>query len=55
MTIAIEIKDGEKVPSKRKLTEGELKFKNEWKGLYEIVICDNDVININKKRSYYNY
>ena len=49
ITIAIEIKDGEKPPSQRKLTDGELKFKNEWKGLYEIVICDDDVLNINNK------
>jgi len=47
ITIAIEIKDGEKPPSQRKLTDGELKFKNEWKGFYQIVICDDDVININ--------
>lgn len=47
-TIAIEIKDGEKTPSQRKLTPGELKFKDEWMGLYEIVICEEDVININK-------
>lgn len=47
ITIAIEIKDGEKPPSQRKLTDGEIKFKNEWKGLYQIVICDDDVININ--------
>jgi len=47
ITIAIEIKDGEKPASKRKLSEGELKFKGDWKGLYELVICDEDVININ--------
>ena len=49
ITIAIEIKDGKKPPSSRKLSEGELKFKSEWKGLYELVICDEDVININKR------
>ena len=48
ITIAVEIKDGEKYPSQRKLTEGELKFKGEWKGFYEIVICDDDVLEINK-------
>lgn len=47
ITIAIEIKDGKKPPSQRKLSEGEVKFKDEWKGKYELVICDDDVININ--------
>jgi Holliday junction resolvase len=36
-TIAIEIKDGSKPPSQQKLSDGELKFKNEWKGEYAIV------------------
>ena len=49
ITIAIEIKDGKKPPSGRKLSEGELKFKSEWQGLYELVVCDEDVININNK------
>lgn len=49
VTIAIEIKDGKKPPSSRKLSEGELKFKSEWKGLYELVICDEDVISVNKR------
>ena len=47
VTIAIEIKDGEKTPSQRKLSTGELKFKSEWLGLYELVICNDDVIAIN--------
>ena len=47
-TIIIEIKDGEKTPSKQKLTEGELKFKNEWQGEYMLVNCIDDVINLNK-------
>ena len=47
ITIAIEIKDGKKPPSSRKLSEGELKFESEWLGLYELVICDEDVIKIN--------
>lgn len=47
VTIAIEIKDGKKPPSQRKLTTGELKFKNEWLGRYELVICNQDVMNIN--------
>ena len=47
ITIAIEIKDGKKPPSQRVLSEGEIKFKDGWQGLYELVICDDDVININ--------
>ena len=49
ITIAIEIKDGKKAASARKLSEGELKFESEWKGLYELVICDEDVIEVNKR------
>ena len=47
-TIAVEIKDGTKIPSKRKLSEGELKFKDSWRGEYALVICNEDVISINK-------
>ena len=47
-TIAIEIKDGKKPPSARKLSEGEVKFRELWQGDYELVICDEDVIAINK-------
>lgn len=36
-TIAIEIKDGSKIPSARKLTEGEKKFKRCWQGKYAVI------------------
>mgnify|MGYP003678233187 CR=1 FL=1 len=47
-TIAVEIKDGKKQPSERKLSEGEEKFKGNWQGEYKLVICNDDVIDINK-------
>jgi len=31
ITVMIEIKDGSKIPSKRKLTEGEIAFRNKWR------------------------
>ena len=40
---AIEIKDGNKPPSQRKLTEGELRFQKEWQGNYSIVESIDDV------------
>jgi len=48
-TIAIEIKDGSKPKSAQKLSEGELKFKDEWKGEYRLVNCIEDVLRINNE------
>ena len=45
-TILIEIKDGTKPPSQRKLTDDEIKFKNNWKGGYRIVTSVDDVIQL---------
>lgn len=43
----MEIKDGKKPPSQRKLTTGELKFKNEWKGSeYHIVMSLEEAIRV---------
>ena len=47
-TVAIEIKDGAKPPSARKLSDGEIKFRDAWQGEYSLVICDDDVIELNK-------
>lgn len=45
-SIFIEIKDGKKPPSARKLTDGELKFKAETKGAWRLVesIKDADAV-----------
>jgi hypothetical protein len=37
-TILMEVKDGDKVPSARKLTEAEQKFFNEWDGGLLVVV-----------------
>ena len=47
--IVIEIKDGSKPPSNRKLTPGEIKFKDRWRGDYRIVTCLQDVLDIDKE------
>lgn len=46
-TIAIEIKDGSKPPSARKLSTGEQKFKDEWLGRWELIESVDDVIKLN--------
>jgi Holliday junction resolvase len=46
-TVAIEIKDGKKPPSARKLSEGEQKFRAEWQGEYALVETADDVIGVN--------
>tara|TARA_R110002124_G_C8644760_1_gene488631 strand:- start:29 stop:319 length:291 start_codon:yes stop_codon:yes gene_type:complete len=48
-TIAIEIKDGSKAPSQRKLSEGEEKFKNRWTGDWALVESIDDVTYINNQ------
>ena len=47
-TIIIEIKDGSKPPSARKLTRGEESFRNGWKGIYMVIEGLDDVINLVK-------
>ena len=47
--VVIEIKDGSKPPSKRKLTQGEISFRDRWRGDYRIVTCIQDVINIDRE------
>jgi len=46
ITVAVEIKDGKKQPSQRKLTEGERKFKDGWNGHWHLIESEDDVINL---------
>lgn len=48
VTIAVEIKDGSKPPSARKLTKGEQKFFNEWQGQKAIISSLEQVEELNK-------
>jgi len=41
-----EIKDGNKVPSKQKLTDLEQQFCDAWKGQYNVITCLDDAIKI---------
>ena len=46
-TYAIEVKDGRKPPSARKLSEGEQRFKDEWKGRYKLIESLQDAESLN--------
>ena len=41
-TILMEVKDGDKVPSARKLTEAEQKFFNDWQGGLLVVVNSSE-------------
>jgi hypothetical protein len=41
-TILIELKDGDKAPSDRRLTPDQLKWHSEWRGGPLAVVCDVD-------------
>jgi hypothetical protein len=43
-TVIVEVKDGSKPPSARKLTKGEGEFSNAWQGIYAVVEDLSDVI-----------
>lgn len=49
VTYFFEIKDGNKPPSKRKLTPDELEFMTGWKGHYQVIDCIEDVVNFHKR------
>lgn len=44
VNLLMEIKDGEKPPSQRKLTPDEQKFKDNWLGTYIVVNSVNDAL-----------
>jgi len=44
----VEIKDGSKAPSQRKLTEGEKKFAEKWNGIWIKIESVDDVICLDK-------
>ncbi len=46
-TVAVEVKDGNKPPSARKLSDGEIEFMAKWQGEAAIVICNEDVEALN--------
>ena len=49
VTVLVEIKDGAKPPSKRKLTTDEQVFKNRWQGWYEIVESTPQAVKLAQK------
>ena len=42
----LEIKDGDKPPSKRKLTQHQMKWRDEWRGTAHTIICLDDAIEV---------
>lgn len=48
VTIMVEIKDGSKPPSKRRLTESEREFAETWEGMHVVVETEDDVIRLHE-------
>lgn len=48
LTASVEIKDGSLPPSARKLSEGEIKFREDWKGMYFLCESIDDVLKIER-------
>src|SRR5574338_1305886 len=49
ITALVEVKDGQKPPSARKLTPDEKDFRAKWKGLYFVVESLDDVVRVNSR------
>ena len=49
-TVAVEVKDGSKPPSARKLSEGEIKFMESWQGEYALVETLEHVKNLTESK-----
>jgi len=49
LTFLVEVKDGKKPPSARKLTEPQEQFHSSWRGHISIATCHDDIIDL------YNY
>ena len=49
INLLIEVKDGSKPPSKRRLTEDEQRFHEEWRGAVHIVESVEDVVSLLNK------
>ena len=49
-TVCIEVKDGDKPQSSRRLSEGEKKFRDEWNGSWMLVQSVEDVELLDKTR-----
>jgi len=45
-SVLVEVKDGSKPPSQRKLTVDEYEFQQTWRGRYEIIASVDDAINL---------
>jgi len=46
VNLLLEVKDGNKPPSARKLTQAEQKFFGDWRGIVYIVFNDSDAIEV---------
>lgn len=48
-TVLVEVKDGTKPPSARKLTPDETAFAGSWQGWYSVVTSEDDVLRLHNR------